>query len=150
LIKTEEYAIIDSLKKLAKLENTRLFPASGTVRDNPRQDIVLKIAYLEEESSPIWPSYGPLIVDNANQIPGSLFLFKYQPQAPPVKACKSRIEPFEVILNGDGAGIDFGYVVDGVPPSDDLVVANCVRPSEVGVIDEPGEVRFKGKVYWLT
>ena len=42
------YAIIDSLKKLAKLESTRLFPASGTVRDNPRQDIVLKIAYLEE------------------------------------------------------------------------------------------------------
>jgi len=48
LIKTEEYAIIDSLKKLAKLESPRLFPASGTVRDNPRQDIVLKIAYLEE------------------------------------------------------------------------------------------------------
>ena len=42
------YAIIDSLKKLAKLESTRLLPASGTVRDNPRQDIVLKIAYLEE------------------------------------------------------------------------------------------------------
>ena len=42
------YAIIDSLKRLAKLESTRLFPASGTVRDNPRQDFVLKIKYLEE------------------------------------------------------------------------------------------------------
>ena len=42
------YGIIDSLNKLAKLDSTRLFPASGTVRDNPRQDIVLKIKYLEE------------------------------------------------------------------------------------------------------
>ena len=42
------YAIIDSLKKLAQLEVSRLFPASGTVRDNPRQEIVLKIEYLEE------------------------------------------------------------------------------------------------------
>ena len=41
------YAIIDSLKKLAKLEISRLFPGSGTVRDNPRQDIALKIKYLE-------------------------------------------------------------------------------------------------------
>ena len=45
------YAIIDSLKKLAKLESTRLFPASGTVRDDPRQDIVRKIKYLEETGS---------------------------------------------------------------------------------------------------
>ncbi len=42
------YAIIDSLKKLAKLNSTRLFPASGTVRDNPHKDFVLKIKYLEE------------------------------------------------------------------------------------------------------
>lgn len=42
------YAIIDSLKKLAQLEVSRLFPASGTVRDNPREEIVLKIEYLEE------------------------------------------------------------------------------------------------------
>ena len=42
------YAIIDSLKKLAKLKSTRLFPASGTVRDNPREDFILKIKYLEE------------------------------------------------------------------------------------------------------
>ncbi len=42
------YAIIDSLKKLAKLETSRLFPASGTVRDDPRQEIALKIEYLEE------------------------------------------------------------------------------------------------------
>jgi len=42
------YTIIDSLKKLAKLEITRLFPASGTVRDNPRQDLLRKIEYLEE------------------------------------------------------------------------------------------------------
>jgi glyoxylase-like metal-dependent hydrolase (beta-lactamase superfamily II) len=45
------YAIIDSLKKLARLESTRLFPASGTVRDNPRQDLVRKIEYLEETGS---------------------------------------------------------------------------------------------------
>jgi glyoxylase-like metal-dependent hydrolase (beta-lactamase superfamily II) len=42
------YAIIDSLRKLAQLEVSRLFPGSGTVRDNPREEIVLKIEYLEE------------------------------------------------------------------------------------------------------
>ena len=45
------YAIIDSLKKLADLETSRLFPGSGTVRDNPRQDLVRKIEYLEETGS---------------------------------------------------------------------------------------------------
>ena len=45
------YAIIDSLKKLAELETSRLFPGSGTVRDNPRQDLVRKIEYLEETGS---------------------------------------------------------------------------------------------------
>ena len=47
------YAIIDSLKKLAQLEVTRLFPASGTVRDNPREDLVLKVEYLEETGSQV-------------------------------------------------------------------------------------------------
>lgn len=47
------YAIIDSLKKLAQLEVSRLFPASGTVRDNSREEIVLKIKYLEETGSQV-------------------------------------------------------------------------------------------------
>jgi len=42
------YQIIDSLKKLVQLEITRLFPGSGTVRDNPRQELLLKIEYLED------------------------------------------------------------------------------------------------------
>ncbi|MGA9351574.1 MAG: MBL fold metallo-hydrolase [Anaerolineae bacterium] len=42
------YAITDSLKKLAQLEVSRLFPASGTVRDNPHEDLAAKIEYLEE------------------------------------------------------------------------------------------------------
>jgi glyoxylase-like metal-dependent hydrolase (beta-lactamase superfamily II) len=45
------YAIIDSLKKLAQLEVSRLFPASGTVRDNPHEDLDVKIEYLEETGS---------------------------------------------------------------------------------------------------
>jgi len=42
------YAVIASLKKLAALHLTRLFPGSGTVRDNAVPDIQRKIAYLEE------------------------------------------------------------------------------------------------------
>jgi len=42
------YAIIDSLKKLATLGLSWLFPGSGTVRADPVEDIRGKIAYLEE------------------------------------------------------------------------------------------------------
>jgi glyoxylase-like metal-dependent hydrolase (beta-lactamase superfamily II) len=41
-------AIIDSLKKIASLEVSRLFPCSGTVRENPGKDLLEKIDYLEE------------------------------------------------------------------------------------------------------
>jgi glyoxylase-like metal-dependent hydrolase (beta-lactamase superfamily II) len=41
-------AIIDSLKKIALLEISRLFPGSGTVRENPSKDLLEKIDYLEE------------------------------------------------------------------------------------------------------
>ena len=45
----EIYAIIASLKKLAGLRLTALFPGSGTVRvNNPAADIQTKIAYLED------------------------------------------------------------------------------------------------------
>jgi glyoxylase-like metal-dependent hydrolase (beta-lactamase superfamily II) len=43
------YAIIGSLKKLAALNVSQLFPASGTVRDkDPADDILRKIDYLED------------------------------------------------------------------------------------------------------
>jgi len=42
------YAVIASLKKLAALHLTCLFPGSGTVRTDPIVDIERKIAYLEE------------------------------------------------------------------------------------------------------
>lgn len=42
------YQIIDSLKRLAALPLMRIFPASGTVRDNPVAGIQRKIDYLEE------------------------------------------------------------------------------------------------------
>lgn len=48
------YAIIASLKKLAALHVTALFPGSGTVRtNNPTADILSKIAYLEELGSQV-------------------------------------------------------------------------------------------------
>lgn len=40
--------IIDSLKKIAFLKVSRLFPGSGTVRENPSRDLLEKIDYLEE------------------------------------------------------------------------------------------------------
>jgi glyoxylase-like metal-dependent hydrolase (beta-lactamase superfamily II) len=43
-------AIIDSLKKIAPLEISRLFPGSGTVRENPGKDLLEKIDCLEETS----------------------------------------------------------------------------------------------------
>jgi glyoxylase-like metal-dependent hydrolase (beta-lactamase superfamily II) len=42
------YAIIASLKKLASLHLTRLFPGSGTVRENPGDDLRRKAERLEE------------------------------------------------------------------------------------------------------
>jgi len=41
-------AVIDSLKKIALLEVSRLFAGSGTVRENPSKDLLEKIDYLEE------------------------------------------------------------------------------------------------------
>jgi glyoxylase-like metal-dependent hydrolase (beta-lactamase superfamily II) len=42
------WGIIASLKKLAALDIGRLFCGSGSVLDNPRQELLGKIAYLEE------------------------------------------------------------------------------------------------------
>ncbi len=42
------YAVIASLRKLAALPSTWLFPGSGTIRANPAVDIQHKISYLEE------------------------------------------------------------------------------------------------------
>lgn len=41
-------AIIESLKKIAPLGISCLFPGSGTVRESPNQDLLQKIGYLEE------------------------------------------------------------------------------------------------------
>jgi glyoxylase-like metal-dependent hydrolase (beta-lactamase superfamily II) len=41
------YALIASLKKLASLHVTRLFPGSGTIRDRPADDIRRKVEHLE-------------------------------------------------------------------------------------------------------
>ena len=41
-------AIIDSLKRIAPLEVSRLFPGSGTVRENASRDLLEKMDYLEE------------------------------------------------------------------------------------------------------
>jgi glyoxylase-like metal-dependent hydrolase (beta-lactamase superfamily II) len=40
--------IIESLKKIAQLDPGLLFPGSGSVRKQPRKEILLKIDYLEE------------------------------------------------------------------------------------------------------
>ena len=42
------YGIIDSLKLLAATPCARLFPASGSVVDDPASTLSAKIAYLEE------------------------------------------------------------------------------------------------------
>jgi len=53
------YAVIASLKRLAALHVTSLFPGSGTVRaDNPVADIQRKIAYLEELGSEVRRLHG--------------------------------------------------------------------------------------------
>jgi glyoxylase-like metal-dependent hydrolase (beta-lactamase superfamily II) len=44
----EMYAVIASLKKLAALPITQLFPGSGTVRNDPGDEIRYKVAALEE------------------------------------------------------------------------------------------------------
>ena len=41
-------AIVDSLKKIMPLKVSRLFPGSGTVRENPGKDLLEKVDYLEE------------------------------------------------------------------------------------------------------
>jgi len=47
LASSDIHQIIASLKKLAALEITRLFPGSGTVRENPGQELRRKIEDLE-------------------------------------------------------------------------------------------------------
>jgi hypothetical protein len=42
--------IIESLKEIAPLGISRLFPGSGTVHENPSKDLLEKIDYLEESS----------------------------------------------------------------------------------------------------
>ena len=42
------WQIIESLKKLARLDISLLFPGSGSVRRNPTQEIMRKIEYLED------------------------------------------------------------------------------------------------------
>lgn len=42
------YQIIASLKRIAALQLTRIFPGSARIRDYPRQEILDKINYLEE------------------------------------------------------------------------------------------------------
>lgn len=42
------WQIIESLKTLAALDTSMLFPGSGTTRPNPKEDLLKKIAYLEE------------------------------------------------------------------------------------------------------
>jgi glyoxylase-like metal-dependent hydrolase (beta-lactamase superfamily II) len=42
------WGIIASLKRIANLPATKLFPGSAQVRDNPKQELESKIAYLEE------------------------------------------------------------------------------------------------------
>jgi glyoxylase-like metal-dependent hydrolase (beta-lactamase superfamily II) len=42
------WQILESLKSLAALDSSMLFPGSGTVRPNPKEDLLKKIAYLEE------------------------------------------------------------------------------------------------------
>lgn len=42
------WQIIESLKSLAGLDSSMLFPGSGTARPNPEQDLLEKIEYLEE------------------------------------------------------------------------------------------------------
>jgi glyoxylase-like metal-dependent hydrolase (beta-lactamase superfamily II) len=47
------WQIIASLKKIAKLPLTRMFPGSARTRDNPKDDICKRIAYLEETGGKI-------------------------------------------------------------------------------------------------
>ncbi|NIM96436.1 MAG: MBL fold metallo-hydrolase [Anaerolineales bacterium] len=42
------WMIIDSLKRIAELPIDKLFPGCARVRDNPQEDIKVKIAYLED------------------------------------------------------------------------------------------------------
>jgi glyoxylase-like metal-dependent hydrolase (beta-lactamase superfamily II) len=47
------YLIIESLKTMAALDTTLLFPGSGTVKDNPKDELRRKIEYLEETGARI-------------------------------------------------------------------------------------------------
>lgn len=47
------WKIISSLKKLASLDAKILFPGSGTVRYDPRQELTEKIRYLEEKGEQV-------------------------------------------------------------------------------------------------
>jgi glyoxylase-like metal-dependent hydrolase (beta-lactamase superfamily II) len=47
------WQIIESLRNLASLDSTLLFPGSGTTRDNPREELLKKVHYLEETGQKI-------------------------------------------------------------------------------------------------
>jgi glyoxylase-like metal-dependent hydrolase (beta-lactamase superfamily II) len=47
------WQIMESLKTLSALDSSILFPGSGTVRTNPKQDLLEKIEYLEETGSKV-------------------------------------------------------------------------------------------------
>ena len=47
------WGIIASLKKISELKTTLLFPASGSVHKNPREEILEKIAYLEKKGEEV-------------------------------------------------------------------------------------------------
>lgn len=52
------WQIIESLKKLALLEPRVIFPGSGSVKEDPLEDLTRKIAYLEEKGEQVLELYG--------------------------------------------------------------------------------------------
>jgi glyoxylase-like metal-dependent hydrolase (beta-lactamase superfamily II) len=52
------WMIIDSLKKLVSLKPKVLFPGSGTVRENAREELTKKIVYLEKMGLRVQELYG--------------------------------------------------------------------------------------------
>lgn len=47
------WGIIAGIKRMASLEVARLFTGSGSVLDNPRQELLAKVAYLEEKGQEV-------------------------------------------------------------------------------------------------
>lgn len=52
------WQIIESLKQVAGLDSEILFPGSGTVREKPREELLGKIAYLEDMGGRVLDLYG--------------------------------------------------------------------------------------------